>query len=122
MNASRGCLTVFEEVKKQEVNRLQENQGWEMLRMVVDSGASETVLPKEACQHVPTRASVGSLAGKTYAAANGGEIRNEGEKLMMVVTETGEKRQLTMQVCEVNKALLSVSKVCKAGHRVIFDG
>ena len=28
---------------------------------------------------------------------------------------------MTAQVCDVNKALLSVSKMVKAGNRVIFD-
>ena len=30
-------------------------------------------------------------------------------------------RNLTAQVCDVNKPLLSVKKVLKAGHRVVFD-
>ena len=50
---SQGHLEVLEEVKNHEVNGLQANQGWEILRLVVDSGASETVVPKTACQNVP---------------------------------------------------------------------
>ena len=30
-------------------------------------------------------------------------------------------RSLTAQVCEVNKSLMSVSKIARAGHRVVFD-
>ena len=30
-------------------------------------------------------------------------------------------RSLTAQVCAVNKSLMSVSKIAKTGHRVIFD-
>ena len=30
-------------------------------------------------------------------------------------------RAVTAQVCEVNKALLSVQKVVRAGNRVVFD-
>ena len=33
----------------------------------------------------------------------------------------GISRRLTAQVCDVNKALLSVSKVAKSGGRVVFD-
>ena len=29
--------------------------------------------------------------------------------------------KLIAQVCEVNKGLLSVSKIAKSGHRVVFD-
>ena len=53
--------------------------------------------------------------------ANGVRIPNLGEKTFSGVTEEGALRSITAQVCEVNKALLSVSKVVKAGNRVVFD-
>ena len=31
------------------------------------------------------------------------------------------KRNLTMQVCDVNKGLLSVSRINALGHRVVFE-
>ncbi len=37
------------------------------------------------------------------------------------MTEEGISRQITAQVCEVNKALLSVQKVVAQGNRVVFD-
>ena len=52
---------------------------------------------------------------------DGGGIANEGEKKMTIWTEDSQPRLLTMQVCDVNKALMSVSKVSRAGHRVVFD-
>ena len=36
-------------------------------------------------------------------------------------SDEGVERTLTAQVCDVNKALLSVRKVVSAGNRVIFD-
>ena len=36
--------------------------------------------------------------------------------------ENGFARSLTAQVCEVDKCLMSVSKVAKAGNRVVFEG
>ena len=33
----------------------------------------------------------------------------------------GATKNITAQVCEANKAFLSVSKVVKAGNRVVFD-
>ena len=56
-----------------------------------------------------------------YEVASGDRIANEGEKVLQVVTENLQQRLLTMQVCEVNKALMPVKKVCRAGHRVVFD-
>ena len=44
-----------------------------------------------------------------------------GEKKFDAVTEDGGIRQITAQVCEVNKPLLSVSKMVAAGNRVVFD-
>ena len=39
---------------------------------------------------------------------------------MRVQTEEGHICNLNMQITAVNKALLSVSKICDAGHDVIF--
>ena len=39
----------------------------------------------------------------------------------MGVNEEGHERAITAQVCDVNRALLSVKKVLAAGNRVIFD-
>ena len=39
----------------------------------------------------------------------------------MGTSEEGTERNMTAQVCDVNKALLSVKKVVKAGNRVVFD-
>ena len=53
--------------------------------------------------------------------ANGVKIPNLGEKRFIGVAENGISRGYTAQVCSVNKCLLSVSKVVRAGHRVVFD-
>ena len=45
----------------------------------------------------------------------------QGEKRFVGVNENGQERSMTVQVCEVNKALLSVKKVVKAGNRVVFE-
>ena len=59
--------------------------------------------------------------GVMYEVANGIKIPNLGEKKFEAVTEEGITRGITCQVCEVNKPLLSVSKIVKAGNRVVFD-
>ena len=70
---------------------------------------------------VETRESWGSKKGVEYEVANGETIPNLGEKKFHGVTESGITRNLTAQVCEVNKALLSVKKIISAGNRVTFD-
>ena len=62
-----------------------------------------------------------SRRGVKYEVANGVRIPNEGEKKFSGSSEEGVERTLTAQVCDVNKALLSVRKVVAAGNRVVFD-
>ena len=63
-----------------------------------------------------------SKRGVEYEVANGEKIPNLGEKKFRGVTIEGKSRNITAQVCDVNKALLSVKKVMSAGNRVVFDG
>ncbi len=54
-------------------------------------------------------------------AANGGIIKNEGERKVSVFTLDWKQKDITFQVTGVNKALASVSRICDKGHRVVFD-
>ena len=62
-----------------------------------------------------------SRRGVEYEVANGVKTPNIGKKSSTDETEEGFKRNIRVQVCDVNKALLSVKKVIAAGNRVIFD-
>ena len=42
-------------------------------------------------------------------------------KRLLAVSEELAVRDITAQVCDVNKALLSVRRVVAAGHTVVFD-
>ena len=53
--------------------------------------------------------------------ANRVKIPNLGEKKSIGVMENGVVRSLTAQVCAVDKCLISVSKIAKAGHRVVSE-
>ena len=59
--------------------------------------------------------------GVTYEVANGIRIPNLGEIKFIGFSHEGCERGLTAQVCDVNEALLSVSRMVKTGHRVVFD-
>ena len=59
--------------------------------------------------------------GVQYEVASGELLDNLGEKKFIGVNENGDARSMTAQVCEVNKALLSVKKMVSAGNRVVFD-
>ena len=55
-----------------------------------------------------------------YRVASGDVIQNEGEKTFAVVTEDGTCRGVRAQVCDVDRDLLSVSKMVKTGNMVLF--
>ena len=62
-----------------------------------------------------------SRRGVQYEVANGVKLPNLGEKRFIGTTREGIQRKLAAQVCNVNKGLLSVMKVVRAGNTVVFD-
>ena len=90
--------------------------------MIVDSGASDTVIPPKVCRAAEIRHS--SKVGTEYEVADGGVAKNLGEKLCeMKVNESDDVGlEIAFQVVDkVNKALLSVHRVCMQGHDVVFS-
>ena len=112
-------LGVFATIEPEGLNTVTEGE-WEEIEMAVDSGATETVVGEESLKGIEIREGVAFKRGVKYEIANGVRIPNLGEKSFVGVTEEGIKRGMTAQVCEVNKALLSVSKTVAAGNRVVF--
>ena len=69
---------------------------------------------------------MGNKRGQSYEVANGEEIFNQGEKKFVAYMATvegqdSEGRGVTAQVCDVHRPLMSVKKMCRSGHRVVFD-
>ena len=88
--------------------------------MYVDSGATETVITEQMLSAIKLHEGTQSRRGVTYEVANGVTIPNLGEKKFIAHTQGGQKRGITAQVCEVNKALLSVTKLVQQGNRLVF--
>ena len=103
------------------INTAGGNSKWELLSITVDSGAAESVIPENRCTQYPTRDTERSLSGMQYQGADGSKIPNMGEKAVSGVTQDGVHTRMNFQVCPVTKALGSVSKMTKQGHRVVFD-
>ena len=72
--------------------------------------------------NVELKQGLASKRGVQYEVANGVRIPNLGEKQFQGFTDEGMRRSLKAQVCDVNKALLSVHKLVRAGNRVVFEG
>ena len=96
---------------------------WEKLTLVVDSGASDTVLPPELLSWIEL-AQNGKKLGAEYEVANGTSVFNIGERqCIMRLSETSkDELEIVFQVVEdVQKPLLAVSAIIRQGHQVIFS-
>ena len=111
----------FYEIFNIEKNGFSGNESdGEFIDFTVDSGAADTVANKEVAPNVKVVPSYGSRNGVKYVAAAGKVICNEGEKNVRTETAEGHLCGIKIQVAQVNKALLSVSKICDVGHEVLF--
>ena len=92
-----------------------DNGGWQWIKGVVDSGASESVAHPAMCPQYPVTPSAGSIAGHSYTSASGDAIPNLGEQVLHVTTEDGRDAQVKYQSADVSRALNSVSEICDGG-------
>ena len=89
--------------------------------MALDSGATEAVASADIIKAVATQPGEAMRRGVRYEVASGDLIPNLGEKCFTAVGEQGQERTIKAQVCEVNKALLSVHRMVQAGNTVAFS-
>ena len=89
--------------------------------MCADTGACDTVIPKSLCAHIPIRPSLQSINLMEYEVADGSTIPNLGERRCMMWTEGGgDARPINLQVADVHKALLSLSRCADMGFESRF--
>ena len=115
------ALHTLVEITPVGVNAVEEAQEWEEVEMAVDSGATETVVGEDMIRGVETKAGEATRRGVQYEVASGELIPNLGEQNFLAYGEHGQVRAIKAQVCEVNKALLSVSRMVQAGNKVVFS-
>ena len=115
-----GRLGLLGTIMPEGVNVVGETDAWQKLEIAVDSGASETVVGENMLPNIRIQEGEMFKRGVKYEAANGELIDNLGEKQFEAHSGEGTVRGLTAQACGVNTSLLSVSKMVKAGHRVVF--
>ena len=90
--------------------------------MILDSGASACVRSADSIQGHKIEESIGARTGVEYMTASGKRIANEGEVVLPMATEEGRDINMKFQIANVNRPLASVSAVCAAGNRVLFEG
>ena len=103
------------------INAVAEDE-WVEIEVAVDSGATETVMPEETLNGIiGITESAACKRGVVYEVADGTQIPNLGERNFLGAMDDGTAKKVAVQVCAVNKMLMSVSKATSKGDRVIFD-
>ena len=59
--------------------------------------------------------------GEYYTAANGGKIFSKGDRVVTMMSQEGHLCNMRFTSCDVERALGSVSSICKQGHTVVFN-
>lgn len=95
-----GCAKSLIEMSKETAHAVGEIPEWEELDMMVDSGASVTVINEDMVRAVTASDAKPNVK---YEVADGSLIDSMGQKTCMAVTGTGVTNQMTAQVTEVKK-------------------
>lgn len=92
--------------------------GW-YFDATVDSGAAATVGPESLAVKLPLMPS--RFAGQSFTTANGEPILPMGLRKVEFVTYGGIAVNLKIEICSVDKFLLSVDDLVEQGHEAIFS-
>ena len=91
-------------------------KGLKKIEALVDSGSFDHVLPAGFVTNYPVRPS--KAQGTKYTVGSGHEIENQGEQPTMVISEEGHQRRMVWQIIDVNRPILSVSRLTEEGDEV----
>ena len=94
---------------------------WQEVELTADTGACDTVIPRNMCSTIPIVPSPQSERGMEYEVATGEAIPNLGERRCEMWTEgAAAPKAISMQVADVHKALLSLSRCADMGFESRF--
>ena len=65
--------------------------GWRRLSAIMDSGSAECVALESIAKNVLLAETEASRQGQTHHTADGGVIKNNGEKIVTMCSETGDQ-------------------------------
>ena len=96
--------------------------GWELIEITVDSGACDTVLPSKMLSVIRTESTEASRAGEEYEVANGHAILNEGQtRCIMMTPGSSEPKGIIFHVSDAHKSLMSVGSMADAGFERLLS-
>jgi hypothetical protein len=123
---SAGGLCVFDYTQESKAmlsaaGPVSQGEEWFELEMTADTGACDTVMPKKMAEHILIQPSLQSLRSMEYEVADGRGIPNLGERRCVMWTENAtEPRKINLQVADVHKPLLSLSRCADMGFESRF--
>ncbi len=90
-------------------------------QITIDSGAAESVMPKDSFPHFPFMPADRYKSQAKYVAANGSRMGNYGQKRVPFKMKGGDGDQsIVFQVTDVTKPLAAVSRIVEKGNVVQF--
>ena len=94
---------------------------WIEVELTADTGACDTVVPRTMCPGIPIMPSLQSIRGMEYEVADGRPLPNSGERRCLMWTEHASGcRHINMQVADVHKPLLILSRCADMGFESRF--
>ena len=91
-------------------------------KVTIDSGAAESVMPRDMLSGEPLVEGEAKKAGVRYVAANGARMENYGEKKVRFKKEgLAGVNSMLFQVTDVGKPLASVARILDKGNTVVFS-
>ena len=109
---------VMEEAELSNVESRAPHNDGRRIELTIDSGAAEHVVGPRDLPHIPIAPSRKHVQ---YTMANGHKTTNRGEQQVMALTHEGQEITFKAQVTDVHRPLMSVSRICDKGHRVVFE-
>ena len=94
--------------------------GWKSVSAIMDSGSAECVAPETIARNIPLMETEAYCQGQMYHTADGGVIKNKGEKTVTMYSEDGDQFRARYQITAVTPPLNSISRVCDQGNNVLF--
>jgi hypothetical protein len=86
----------------------------------LDTGATTHATSRVDFPGCEVRESAGSKAGQMFQAAGGKTLPNEGESTMYMVSPEGNELCLNMQIAEITRPLISVTKMTEKDELAVL--
>ena len=118
-NAHHVSYLAKSEVDSKGVHHVSDT-GWKRVSAIMDCGSAECVVPETIARNIPLMETEASRSRQTYHTADGGVIKNKGEKTVTMYSEDGDQFRARYQITNVTRPLNSISRVCDQGNNVLF--